>query len=57
MPVISCYVSDDAYRLLQIASQELARKVEDIAEAAIENAALEYKVRLPGYAQYTDHRP
>lgn len=57
MPIIRCYVSDETYRLLQEAGKDFNRKVEDMAAAAIENAAIEYKVSQPGYTQYTGYRP
>lgn len=47
MPVISCYVADDILRLLQIASEETGRKVEELAEAAIEGSAIQFKNSRP----------
>ena len=60
MPMINCYVDDELFRWLQIASQQTRRRVEELAEAAIENAAIEFKVsqpKPPGYSQYTGYRP
>lgn len=48
MSVLRCYVDDETLRYLEMASAETGRSIEQLAEAAIENAAIEYKVsRLP----------
>jgi hypothetical protein len=50
MPMINCYIDDDIYWVLLAAAQATERKLEELAEAAIENAAIEYKVNnLAGY--------
>jgi hypothetical protein len=47
MPVLSCYVSERAHSALLAASQALGRPVDQLAEAAIESAALAYESREP----------
>lgn len=44
MPILRCYVDDDIHRLLESASEESGRAIEELAAAAIESAAIEYKV-------------
>ena len=44
MPVIRCYVDDDTMRILEAASADLGREVDQLAEAAISEAAIRYKV-------------
>ena len=43
MPVSSCYVDVQTLRLLRLASEDTGRKVEELAEAAIEGATIEFK--------------
>jgi hypothetical protein len=40
MPVLSCYVDDRTMHILQRVSTATGRKVEDLAESAISEAAL-----------------
>ncbi|TWI05134.1 hypothetical protein IQ17_03299 [Bradyrhizobium daqingense] len=48
MPVIRCYVDDETMRILEAASTDLGREVDQLAEAAISEAAIRYKVdRMP----------
>lgn len=44
MPVLTCYVDDETLRWLERASIETGRKIEELAEAAIWNAAIAFKV-------------
>jgi hypothetical protein len=48
MPIIQCYVDEETLRNLEKASADLGRKVDELAEAAIANAAIEYKVSQMG---------
>lgn len=58
MPVLNCYVDDETLHILEKASAETGRQIVELAEAAISEAAVRYKVdHLPGYTQYTGHRP
>jgi len=43
-------VDDESMKYLEMASAELGRSIEQLAEAAIENAAIEYKVSRMGVA-------
>ena len=43
--VLRCYADDETMKWLEKAAAELGRNVEQLAEAAIENAAIEYKIR------------
>jgi hypothetical protein len=56
MPVISCYVDDETLRVLRLASEDTGRKVEELAEAAIEGAAIEYKKIRPRVAHDLKYR-
>jgi hypothetical protein len=47
MPIINCYIDDDTLQLLREASDAMGRKVEELAEAAIANAAIDYKNSRP----------
>jgi hypothetical protein len=38
MPTINCYVDDELFRWLQVASQQFGRRVEDLASAAADKA-------------------
>lgn len=42
--VLRCFVDDETMKWLEKASAETGRNIEQLAEAAIENAAVEYKV-------------
>ena len=53
MPILRCYVDDETMQLLNQAAAETGRKVDELAEAAISNAAIEFKVSQPGYGQLT----
>lgn len=44
MPVLRCYVDDETMRWLEKASAETGREIDQLAEAAISNAAIEFKV-------------
>ena len=44
MPLISCYVNEETERLLNQASADLGRPVEELAAGAIEAAALRYRL-------------
>jgi hypothetical protein len=48
MPIIQCYVDDETMKYLERASSELGREVAELAEAAISNAAIEFKVSRIG---------
>jgi hypothetical protein len=41
MPILSCYVDDRTHAALKAESERLGRSIEDLAEAAIANAALQ----------------
>jgi hypothetical protein len=43
MPIITCFVDDKVLHILEQAQVETGRGVADLAEAAIANAAFEYK--------------
>lgn len=45
--ILHCYVSARALRALRRASDELFRPVEDLASAAIEEAAIPFDQRTP----------
>jgi hypothetical protein len=49
MAVINCYVDDETLKWLERASAETGRQIVELAEAAISNAAIEYKVSQPDY--------
>ena len=49
--ILRCYVDDDTLKWLEKASIETGRSIDDLAEAAIQNAAIEYKVSKLGYGQ------
>ena len=42
--VLRCFVDDETLKWLEKASTDTGRNIEQLAEAAIENAAIEYKV-------------
>lgn len=44
MSILNCYVDDETMRWLEKASVELGRNIEELAEAAISEAAIEFKV-------------
>lgn len=44
MPILRVYVDDDILIWLEKASAETGRTIENLAEAAVENQAIEYKV-------------
>lgn len=46
--VLRCFVDDETLKWLEKASIETGRNIEQLAEAAIENAAIEYKVSRMG---------
>lgn len=48
MPIIQCYVDDETMKYLERASSELGRRITELAEAAISNAAIEFKVSRMG---------
>ena len=43
MPILSCYIDDDLFRVLQMEARDRQRgeTAEDLAEAAISNAAID----------------
>lgn len=45
--VLRCYADDETMKWLEKAAAELGRNVEQLAEAAIENAAIEFKNSQP----------
>lgn len=47
--ILQCYVDDDTLLSLRVASAETGRKVEELAEAAIANAAIEYRNARPSH--------
>lgn len=47
MPLLKCYVDDDLLRFLREKAEREGRAVEDLGEAAIENAALEAGYKRP----------
>ncbi len=51
MPMINCYVDDETLSLLEKASAETGREIAELAEAAISNASIEFKVRQLGYGR------
>jgi hypothetical protein len=55
MPILQCYVDAETLKWLEQASSECGRKIENLAEAAIENAAIEYKVSRPRSPHETAH--
>ena len=44
MTVINCFVDDETMRWLEKASAETGRRIDQLAEAAIETAAIEFKL-------------
>ena len=55
MPMIRVCLSEDDYRDLLLMAQERGRAIEDLAEAAIENAIMEARPRARREPDY-DHR-
>ena len=55
MPMIRVCLSEDDYRDLLMMAQERGRSIEDLAEAAVENAILEARPRRRREPDY-DHR-
>jgi hypothetical protein len=51
MPILSCYVDEETMRLLETASIEMGRSLVELAEAAIQNATIEFKVSRLGYGR------
>lgn len=51
MPVLNCYVDDDTLKWLEKASAETGRQIAELAEAAIANAAIEFKVSRMDYGK------
>lgn len=49
--VLRCFVDDETLKWLEKASAETGRNLEQLAEAAIENAAIEYKVKHADYVR------
>lgn len=47
MPILQCYVDDDTLKYLERAPGEYGRKIVELAEAAISEAAIQYKVSRP----------
>lgn len=47
MPILSCYVDDAELSTLMQASREMGRTVENLAEAAISEAIIQYRNTLP----------
>lgn len=45
--ILNCYVDEDTLRDLQLAAHQTGRKVEELAEAAIQNAAIEFRLSQP----------
>lgn len=41
MPMLNIHISEDTEKRLQLVANELGRKVDDLAEAAVENAAMD----------------
>ncbi|UPJ43911.1 hypothetical protein IVB40_07530 [Bradyrhizobium sp. 40] len=54
MPILECYVDEATMEQLEAASVELGRKVDELAEAAIAEAAIQFKVSRQ---LNTSHRP
>ncbi len=46
--ILRCYVDEETLKWLEIASEELGREIKQLAEAAIESAATEFKVSRIG---------
>jgi hypothetical protein len=53
MSILSCFVDDETMRLLELASFETGRHIHELAEAAISNAAIEFKVSRMGKTTLT----
>ncbi len=51
MPVLRCYVDDETFKWLEKASAETGREIDQLAEAAIANAAIEFKVSRMDYGK------
>ena len=51
MPAIHCYVDDYTFGWLEKASAETGRPISELAESAIDNAAIEYKVSRLDYGK------
>lgn len=51
MPFIQCYVEDDTLHWLEKASAEMFRPIKELAESAIQSAAIEYKVSCMEYGK------
>jgi hypothetical protein len=44
MPIINCYVDDETMLWLEKAADEIGRRTDQLAEAAIEDAVVKYRV-------------
>lgn len=51
MPVLRCYVDDETMKWLEKASIETGREIDQLAEAAIAQAAIEFKVSRMDYGK------
>lgn len=51
MPILNCYVDDEDMKWLEKASVETGRSIENLAEAAISNASIEFKVSRMDYGR------
>lgn len=49
--MINCYIDDETMRQLEFASTDTGREIAELAEAAISNAAIEFKVSRLGYGK------
>lgn len=47
MPILKIYIDDDMERWMRAQAEQLGRSIEHMAEAAVENAALEAGFRKP----------
>lgn len=54
--ILRCYVDDETLRWLEKASAEIGRTIEELAEAAISNAAIEFKVSRMASTVSSHHR-
>lgn len=54
MPMLNIYVADDMLHFLREQAEQRGRKVEDLAEAAVENSAYEAGFKSAATAEFWD---